>query len=83
MTNKFCMQNIEKNTVKPSHQQLKELDYIIQNNYEKKEIKTMKTLIKILSILLLISCIFDVIAFVMEFKKNYIIIKPRKDEEDK
>ena len=36
MTNKFCMQNIEKNTVKPSHQQLKELDYIIQNNYEKK-----------------------------------------------
>ena len=66
-----------------SQWQLKELGYILQNNYEKKEIKTMKTLVKILSILLLISCIFDVIDFVMEFKKNYIIIKPRKDEEDK
>ena len=36
MTNKFCMQNIEKNTVKPSNQQQKELDYIIQNNKKKK-----------------------------------------------
>ena len=35
MTNKFCMQNIEQYTIKPSDQQLKELDYIIQNNYKK------------------------------------------------
>ena len=43
----------------------------------------MKTLNKILTVALLISIIIDAIDFVMEFKKNYIIIKPRKDEEDK
>ena len=40
----------------------------------------MKTLNKVLTVALLISIIIDVIDFVMKFKKNYIIIKPRKDE---
>ena len=43
----------------------------------------MKRLVKILTVALLISIIIDMIDFIMEFKKNYIIIKPRKDEEDK
>ena len=43
----------------------------------------MKTLVKILTVALLISIIIDMIDFIMEFKKNYVIIKPRKDEEDK
>lgn len=43
----------------------------------------MKTLVKILTVALLISIIIDMIDFIMEFKKNYIIIKPRKDEDDK
>ena len=43
----------------------------------------MKTLVKILTVALSISIIIDMIDFIMEFKKNYIIIKPRKDEDDK
>ena len=43
----------------------------------------MKTLVKILTVALLISIIIDMIDFIMEFKKNYVIIKPRKDEDDK
>lgn len=41
----------------------------------------MKTLVKILSILLLISCIFDVIAFIKQFNKHYTIVKIKKEEE--
>lgn len=38
----------------------------------------MKVLNKILTVALLISIVIDVIDFVMELKKNYIVIEPRK-----